>query len=160
MSPEQVTDAADVDGSADQWALAIVAFEIVTGHAPGSIADPRSTTPDGSVRPDFLPKRAQPRTFATHATLCRRLQSATITQFLDSFGDRHPRHSGDLRQATATTTTEIERLIRHEPARLRLIQCRQHLYPTAFFRSQPRSHRLRAYASCEFCTSYFGSSLL
>src|SRR5712691_6259027 len=47
--------------------------------------------------------RLAPRTFATHAALCRRLQGATITQFLDSFGDRHPRHSGDLRQATDTT---------------------------------------------------------
>lgn len=64
MSPEQIDDQCDVDGRADQYALACVAFELITGSPPFSSSSARGVMTAHLVRDppsigDLVPE-AQP----------------------------------------------------------------------------------------------------
>ena len=60
MSPEQFADFAAVGPSTDQWALAVSAWQLLTGDFPFPLADPR-----GFPIPDFSHKAALPTSVRT-----------------------------------------------------------------------------------------------
>jgi serine/threonine-protein kinase len=114
MSPEQLYGQ-ELDGRSDQYALAVMTFELLTGRNPfaaesvGEIIQKQCSEPAPSVleiRPDLPARVAEGLARAMSKRPADRF--ADVTEFLTAMGGRRPRHappSHRLESAIGTATT-------------------------------------------------------
>ncbi|MFO0624825.1 MAG: serine/threonine-protein kinase [Polyangiales bacterium] len=105
MPPEQRESPSSVDARADQWALAVVLAEVITGRAPP--ADARAEALDPRSLPEVPAPLARVLTRAAHADPALRFESmrALRAAALDAASTRPPRRA--LRPAAAALLTVV-----------------------------------------------------
>jgi len=123
MSPEQLYDR-PVDGRSDQYSLAVMVFELLTGRHPfqaESVADiiqMHCTTPPPLLS-EFLPDLPEPLVQGVHRAMSKDPDDRfdSVIAFLSAIGGRRPPQAPQPRMSTELTEAITERIATATPPR-------------------------------------------